>query len=344
MHICFFGASVTKQDKDHQTRTLITGYVTQLEKMLSEQQEGYTVSRLASGSNYIGDAGITYIHKVVEKKPDICVLDWSTSGNTECSDETISFLYSELLSNRIWPITVVFPRRDRNQSETEIAIKQRQFCSTHNLPFLDLTPRFEKATLEQYVRDTVHTTEEGAIKYAEYLLPEIISSSANDQLFDQFKTQKRVFHVSEFPIELPHNTPVDAISISVKKPFWRKLPRNAKIKILMDVKIGPFSGFVEVRKKAGSSDTAQLLQTKAIYDRWCYYDRDCLKALTDWIEFPVGKVLIEQIQKQPDFIQHEDKCNYKAREKQLIPKGSLYTITNVPNLRVEYQLNKSLFD
>lgn len=344
MHICFFGASVSKQDKDHQTQSKITGYVTQIEKMLSEKgTDNYKISRMAFGSNYIGDAGIVHVHKVVELKPDICIIDWATAGEPDCTNEDVEFVYSELLANDIWPVTVIFPRGDRDQSTIGTSMKLSQFCQRHQLPFLDLTPRFEKATLPQYLRDGVHTTEIGAIEYAKYLITEIENVSVDNKVFSRFKERLPLLYVTRIPLAVPHNQAIPSLSLSLNTSSGEFDIDPPRVKFLMDMKIGPWSSYVDTKKRISSDSPEEFVQTQAIYDRWCFYERPCLKQLCDWLVFPVKKLLFEQTQRQPEFIQNEAQCNYKSLKKMLKPLSFLYAITNVPNLTINCEIGDALF-
>ena len=108
------------------------------------------ISRVTSGSNTIDDAGIIYVHRVVELQPDICVLDWSTPANNDCDFSSVKFIYSELLSHKIIPLTAIFPRSDRDQSVTPITIKLQKFCHTYLQAIRARLDYFETIKLWKY--------------------------------------------------------------------------------------------------------------------------------------------------------------------------------------------------
>ncbi len=132
----FFGASVIEQNRHHSTQE-ITGYATYFSEVITSDNDIIT-SRVTSGSNMIDDAGVIYVHRVVELQPDICVIDWATPTKDDCDLSSIEFVYSQLLSNKIIPLTVIFPRADREQSVTPISLKLRIFCDSYPLPFVML--------------------------------------------------------------------------------------------------------------------------------------------------------------------------------------------------------------
>ena len=148
MHICFFGASVSEQTRHHSTQE-ITGYITYLSEVITAGSD-ILISRVTSGSNTIDDAGIIYVHRVVELQPDICVLDWSTPANNDCDFSSVKFIYSELLSHKIIPLTAIFPRSDRDQSVTPITIKLQKFCHTYLQAIRARLDYFETIKLWKY--------------------------------------------------------------------------------------------------------------------------------------------------------------------------------------------------
>jgi hypothetical protein len=320
MHICFFGASVSEQTRHHSTQE-ITGYITYLSEVITAGSD-ILISRVTSGSNTIDDAGIIYVHRVVELQPDICVLDWSTPANNDCDFSSIKFIYSELLSHKIIPLTVIFPRSDRDQSVTPITIKLQKFCHTYLLPFIDLNQLINKSDLSLILRDTVHTNREGAKKYANLLIDRIKEAKVTEDTFDTFSSQEKLFFVRKILPKGNIKNKVKQITINIESAN-----KNGKVKFFLEQRVGPWSTFVDVYK-IEENNTNMLIQTVTLYDPWCWRERQCLKEVTDFISLPVKIIKLCQSNKLPNYsFQTQEKCDFDSYPKHIRPKGSLFMLS-----------------
>ena len=74
MKIAFFGASVTQQNGE-------SGYVPTFTKLLVENNfTDAVVIQKGFGSMHLFDAGICKIDEVVNENPNICFIDWFSTG------------------------------------------------------------------------------------------------------------------------------------------------------------------------------------------------------------------------------------------------------------------------
>lgn len=324
MHICFFGASVSEQTRHHSTQE-ITGYVTYFSEVITSGYDMIT-SRVTSGSNTIDDAGIIYVHRVVELQPDICVLDWSTPAKKDCNLSSIEFIYSELLSNKIIPLTVIFPRADRDQSVTPIAVKLRDFCDTYSLPFFDVNQLVNKSELSLILRDTVHTNPEGARIYAQLLIDQIKTANVSPNIFDKFSSKSKLFFIKKVKPNARIKNITQQIIINLGS-----VNNNGKVKFFLEQRVGPWSTFIDVYA-VQKEKSDRLLQTVTIYDPWCWRERQCLKEVTDWISLPLKTIKLCQSNKLPNYGQNQDRCDFESHPKHIRPKGDLFMLSTHEHL------------
>lgn len=318
-HVCFFGASVSEQSKHHATQET-TGYVTYLSELLNAKYNIAT-SRITSGSNSIDDAGVTYVHRVINQNPNVCVLDWATPECTDCNQHSIEFIYSELLENKIIPLTVIFPRKDRDQSSTPLSLKLHKFCEAYCLPFIDLSKIIDKSELSILLRDLVHTNSEGAKKYALLLVDPIRKATVPETTFDRLALlQKHYFVTKVISKEKPPNS-TKRLFLSIESTAIQ-----GKVKFFLEQRVGPWSTFLDVYSfKNGNYNT--LLQTIPLYDSWCWRERQCLKEITSWIELPTPSIKVQQSDKLPIYGSSYEKCDFGIHPKSIRPKGEMFMIS-----------------
>lgn len=320
MKVCFFGASVSEQNRHHTTKE-ITGYVTYLSEVLASQYN-WDISKVTSGSNTIDDAGVVYVHRVIELKPDVCVLDWATPAGDSCDLKSIEFIYSELLSNKIIPLTVIFPRTDRDQSLTPMSLMLQNFCNIYSLPFVDLSKLIDKSELNSILRDTVHTNIEGAKKYADILMKEIEICKVSTNIFAEFTSKPKYFIVKKVKPNGKVKNKTEEVNINISTSFESK----GKVKFFLEQRVGPWSTFIDVYAVEPDKDD-KYLQTIPIYDAWCWRERQCLKEITDWIDLPIKTIKLCQSDKLPNYGQNVEKCDFENQHKHIRPKGDLFMLS-----------------
>lgn len=322
MKVCFFGASVCEQTNHHDTGD-ITGFITYMENNMCNSVIDEIV-RVTSGSSTINDAGVAYVSKVVSHAPDVCILDWTTPFLSTCDDASIHHIYSELLNNNIVPITIVFPRTDREQSSTDITNKLRQFTESYKLPFYDLSIRFGKELIEQLLRDSVHTNSFGAMVYGDYI----------------FNVIKEVnLSITDYKVREPLNSPYFVSELSTDSLNNKVTHINLKIKVLdglpvfkfillLEQRVGPWSGILDVEING------IFTQKVNNFDPWCYRERQCIKPISELEE--VKKidneilVTIKVSDNLPNYGSLTSKCDFENYRKEIRPKGLIYCISSHP--------------
>ncbi|NDB86469.1 MAG: hypothetical protein EB127_27795, partial [Alphaproteobacteria bacterium] len=179
----FFGASLTRQKVSYADRLML---------MLGDKE----YKKFGYGSMHIEDAGICFLDEVISYNPDICFVDWFSTGNTQTTEKTrmsLDCILYKILSNNIKPVFLLFPRKDMNDSRTKLYKFVIDYCDTYNVSIINVYELFiKKYRLEsnEILRDYVHTTETGSQYYAE----EISKCLFND-----------VFNLPDFPLDSKYN-------------------------------------------------------------------------------------------------------------------------------------------
>ncbi len=194
MKLLCYGASVTAQKFE-------TGYFSQL--LESNLNENFSeIERIAFGASQYEYAGYAFINDVLEKKPDVCFIDWLTPGMKAFSPFKIDLLNQALLAQNCLPVWGFFPRV-KNFNELPEAYNQVKASATqYHVPFIDFRtemPDFPSEP-EKYLRDDVHTTLEGALCYANKIvteindilpkLPSLIKRARNSEKYLNFASEK----------------------------------------------------------------------------------------------------------------------------------------------------------
>lgn len=312
--VVFFGASVTEQDVHHATGEL-TGYVTYFKKHLAED---WDVQRVSAGSSSIADAAIVYAEQVVALKPEICVIDWVTPALTDCDPRLVRQLYYRLMQNGILPVTVFFPRRDRIQSTIQIAREMAAICAEFDLPLFDAQSLVDKHGIDTILRDTVHTTKDGARIYAE-TMADLLAKVQSGR---------------SFPAGLQPPFTVTALKTDAALPghFIRMVVYNAGPKdeeleftLIMEQRVGPFSPVLNIKADHAAGTTQ--LPSFTIWDAWSYRERQCIKPIMGWYRGPLTRLEITISPTDPPYAQIPKASPVPLAGRHLKQRGDLFLVT-----------------
>lgn len=319
LRVAFFGASVTEQSIHHATGE-ITGYVSYFEKFLAPQRD-YQVFRVSAGSCHLTDAAMVYLNNIIEYKPDICVIDWATSAITECDQRFIDQLYNSLISSGIITMTVILPRVDRAQSETQIAAMMRQTSEKFGMPFHDISSMIADEEIPLILRDIVHTSAKGAKRYAELIdgfIAEIDASSYS------FPSAPIPFFVTEIvsPVDAPLSTKQIVVSAS------SGAHSDLEYCVMLQQRIGPYSPVLEIL--LDSPGDARRLENFSLWDPWCYRERQCLKPLMGWAAGPFSRITFKVSADNPNYAASSEQTYAEPGSRHIKPRGSLYVVSTRP--------------
>lgn len=246
MKILFYGASVTAQKG-------ASGYVSRVRDFLDT--EGYEIEGFGIGACHLDDAGFYNADQVINKKPDLCLLEWNTTGLGEFNKLKLQTILINFTKANIALGFMIFPRKKTNAISNRVAETQIiDICKDNNIPLLDIR---DKVSLEENLRDDVHTNEFGAELYAQLISDWII------------KTNFRVIHPSvnwkALPGVVNHNFECEIVKRqNLHLNFTQD--NSSFYEIVFEIIVGPSIVDLIIFENANFSK-------KSFIDRWCYYDR-----------------------------------------------------------------------
>lgn len=238
--ISFFGASVTQQ-KD--------GYW----KYFGDLNPNFKISVFGYGSRHLNDAGICYIDTVLESKPDYCFIDWFSTGYIKYNEdkfdeitEYINTIIHKFYSNGVKLVFLIIP--DASVDKKNIYKKIDNYLSELNVPTINISESFNN--LNEILRDGIHTTNLGAIRYAELI---------NNKFHSDF------YNKTEIPKSYPEKTKYcDIKKIDLNFIVEKKLVMSGPAEVIgISQVIGPYTGLLDIDGKIYNN-----------WDRWCYYERE----------------------------------------------------------------------
>ena len=235
MKICCFGASVTAQ-KD--------GYAKQLEKYVSQDclviQKGY-------GGEHLFPSAICHMEAIIQDKPDLCILDWFSTGYISENDSTIDAINTIIykLSQINCKIVFLFLPRTDNSKRISFYKFIKNYLNKINISYIDLNPTFNN--LDLILRDGVHTNLDGSKLYAE-------------EIYKQIKNL-----IIKTPIKIEKNKYCTLKILEVNKIINNKIKLKGNATILcFSLIIGPESGYINI---------LELNKKLLLWDQWCHYER-----------------------------------------------------------------------
>lgn len=291
MLILAFGASVTAQK---------TGYAHRLKQILSKFDESIVFQRIFAGGSHFDEAGYALLPDVFEKKPDLIILDWHSTSKVEFDQFLWDSFLSELLDKEIYIIISLLPRKD--------CIEKGKFfpnfyqAKESSSTMIDVIDGYEFASFSPslHLRDVVHTTNEGSYLYAEEIFIRIKNILKKISLRkENYTNDKPVFYLSKHlrPVIGKHEISKEEHMVFENIELECFLMKSGvKPYILLDMFIGPDSGFLEI------SSTDQQKKLVQIWDPWCYYSRQSYKKIPlHYLRSQKEKILIKVSNKIPNY-------------------------------------------
>ena len=128
---------------------------------------------------HLPDAGVCFIDKVLSYKPDLCLIDWFSTGYMECSEKTLQCIDTILYKFSLINCSVVFlifpaSRSDDKYDEKSIFYNFcRKALKERNASWIDISDELKNSDLSGVLRDTIHTTIQGGGIYADIIKREL---------------------------------------------------------------------------------------------------------------------------------------------------------------------------
>jgi hypothetical protein len=154
------------------------------------------------------------------------------------------------------PIFLLLDRTDI-EKRTHFNNKIKEYATTYNIHYIEI---INIENRENYLRDSVHTTELGSKYYADIIYNYFITN-LYDKIYD-FTLIKRISPTIYSNI----------LNINVNKTFHNNIIIEGNCEIVgIYQKIGPFSGLCEINYNDGKTEKCNL------WDQWCYFERNTIK-------------------------------------------------------------------
>jgi hypothetical protein len=247
MKIVFFGASITAQKE---------GYVKYFKDLDNSeniiQQSGY-------GSMHLYDAGMIYINTILDFKPDICFIDWFSTGFiTYDPNIYLNTIINKFSNNNCKLIFLFFPRNPFEKSRKDMYNIVQKYLNLNNINYLDISNEF--ADLNNILRDTIHTNDNGSKQYA-------------NKIYNYFNKIKNNL---EIPLIIPNQTKFcDIKEYKINNKIYKNLIITGNIEIIgISQQIGPHSGLINIITDDTNTNTNIKLN---LWDQWCHYERTNIK-------------------------------------------------------------------
>lgn len=264
MKLLCYGASVTAQTRE-------TGYFQQIEN--SGLKETFsTVERVVFRASHFEYAGYAFIQDVLDKRPDVCVIDWLTPSMNAFHEYKITLLNKALLSIGALPVWVFFPRVNSFEHVPEAYNQVKRSTENFDLPFIDLRdymPDFIKHS-DKYLRDAVHTTLDGAKLYSD-----VIEKTLNGMDVESALCKGRKSEGFQDAESDKHSVPLiqhislsidDKHSINVEVDF-----EGGLLEIFFEAEVGPHICYFNI-EVLSDGDLVYDQKINPV-DMWCHYKR-----------------------------------------------------------------------
>lgn len=255
MKLAFFGASVTQQKE---------GYA----NYVKTKRPDIETSIYGFGSMHIYNAGVCFIDEVLKNNPDICFLDWFSTGYK--SNDMSWYLNTILYRFAQHGCHVVFLFLDRHPMEDErLAMygNAKKYCAENGIAYLDI---YNNPNVEELLRDAVHTTAKGSQVYGDRILT----------FLDTFDTTR------PFPVHIKPTSLCNIQSVAMDTIVREQMEFSGEGKLIgIYMSVGPYSHKVDV---LNGTDTKEY----TIRDEWCHYERQTFHL--SLINFS-GKVVIRVV-------------------------------------------------
>lgn len=279
--IVFYGASVTQQRN---------GYVNHFAKLSKAK-----VLKFGFGGMHLNDAGICFIDKVVELKPEICFVDWFSTAYSN-QDSNLEF-YIDAIAEKLLKVDCrvifLFLPNKRNAKECDwenLYSFAKNYLKKQRLEFICIDEALSDCTPEEILRDEIHSTERGSRFYAE-------------TIYDYLQN-----HPQLPKAEVKPNIYSSISALPVKRGFDKELILEGDCHIQgFHLQIGPWSGIVNIK-----TDDGRFKENT--WDWWCYYGRDHFS-----FNLPIdGRVTFTISDESFDTSECRDKFDFSKYKKKLV--------------------------
>jgi hypothetical protein len=284
--LVFFGASVTAQEPPN-------GYFEPVQ--MATRLAGGDAIRVVHGSCHFDDAGFHTAPTISREQGEVCLIEWNTTGLSRFHPIKIGLVVDHFLGQGMLPVFLILCQ-DRNLAGDRDSERQvKELCLAHELPLIDLRPRFPGMNL---LRDTVHTTSEGGRWYAEHIVRALRSIELPDA--EELGRRRQALRNAIDLQPVAFTVWPQALEINEGQMWTASFERMPGLsELLLDMTIGADSPVVELT--IGELYVHRL----SIWDPWCHYDRRRIVPIVDESTFKrsgaAGRISIRMLPDAPDY-------------------------------------------
>jgi len=229
------------------------GYAIKLAELLDSCniiQKGY-------GNMHIKDAGIVFIDEVLKENPQICLIDWFSTGYLIEHSTFLDTIIYKLYQIRCIPVFLFLDNKQLKLREN-MYVFCKNYAKKNGIEYIELHDIWDKDII---LRDVVHTTFMGATKYAEKIYQFLLTTIfPNMQMyFDKivYPSENKYCLVKEIKVNKIVNTEI-------------QFSGNGEIIGIYQI-IGPHSG--KLKYIYYNQEMIEQEKDCILWDKWCHYER-----------------------------------------------------------------------
>jgi hypothetical protein len=251
--ICFFGASVTQQ-KNSYAKIFLE------KNNLHGRIHGY-------GGMHLCDAGICYINNVIQDNPTTCFVDFFSTSNTTCDEQT--YIYLDTIIHKFSAIQCklifLFLHRQDNNNRTKFYDYCKKYLNDNKIIYIDLCNDITYD--DNILRDIVHTTDYGSELYADCIHNKYIMLQKQNFLLTSSITKYTEY--------------CDIKIFTIDKEIKKCVNLHGNCRILgFEIIKDSYCGILDIQIKINNFDKLLSINT---WDEWCHFERNSIVHLNECI-------------------------------------------------------------
>jgi hypothetical protein len=258
--IACFGASVVQQGGPN-------SFFHHLSKSLKEL--GYSTASFGYGSTHIVNSGVCFIDTVLEFKPNICFLEWLTSGCYTVEKDGLLEYWNAMIYKfskaKCKLILLILPRLDWDADRETMMRVSIEHMAKYGIPVINLSKAFPN--IKDLLRDYVHTNQAGAEAYSKAIMEQFIKLEGSltiPNLGGEGETKQEEY-------KLVPNKYCNIKTFNFNYKIYKKMKFTLEGEIIgFYMNVGPFSSELLIK-----SDQEE--RNYRLWDEWSYYDRQVIK-------------------------------------------------------------------
>lgn len=284
-NIVFYGASVTQQSTNRDG--IKVGYAPNAMEIISELlgPDNFNFHQIGFGSNHFDDAGFIRFNEVLPLKPNIIILDWHSTGLSRFDPAKLDFVVEKLLDLDCKIISLVLPLKTYIGKPERDHIKQSRWYQKKGLIQINLYSMIgHEVQIENCLKDEVHTTENGGRVYGAIVARAILDTLRGNSI--ALDAGDEIEPASNYKSAPPVSSlDLADCNLDTTQKLTIEFRASGPVQLFVDSTIGPHSPLLEI-------ECGKNKEMISIWDKWCTYERRCLKPLTPLLAGPERSITV----------------------------------------------------